>query len=261
MLTTFQKALLATLAGSALLLALVLAVRTPAVAATGGTGGFSPFGALASQIAPSNGGIAPGIVTTGDATVFVEPDLATISVGATVQADTAGNAQAQLADRIAKILAAAKAFGIPDSDVETSSYSIQPNYVYQEREAPRISGYQAQQLVTVTLRDISRAGAALDALVRDTGATNANIGFSLDDAKAAQAEARKLAIEDARAKAQAMAGAAGVGLGRVIAISDQSVGIPFKGRMELQVGAAADTQIPVGDLQIAVQVLMQFEIP
>ncbi len=258
MLTTYQKAVLATIAGSALLIALVLAVRAPALAATGGSGAFGPFGL--SQVVSSNA-IAPGIVTTGDATIFVQPDTATISVGTTVQAATAADAQARLAESIARVLEAAKAFGIADGDVETSSYSIQPNYVFDDRAAPRIDGYQAQQLVTVTLHDVTRSGAALDALVRDTGATNASIGFSLADPKPEQAEARKLAIEDARAKAQSMAAAAGVALGRVVAISDQSVGMPFQGiaRQELQVGAA-DTQIPTGDLQISVRVQMQFEI-
>lgn len=257
MLTTFQKAVLATIAGSALVLAFaVLAVKSPVLAATGGAGS----GLFASQVV-SNGGIAPGVVTTGEGRIFVAPDIAILSVGATVQAATAGEAQAQVAEIIKKVLDAAKAAGIADNDVETSGYSIQPNYVYADGRAPTISGYQAQQLVTLTLRDVTKAGSTVDALVRDTGATNATVAFSLDDSKEAQDEARKLAVEDARAKAQSMATAAGISLGRVISISDQSVGLPFKGgRAELQVGAA-DTQIPVGDLEIVVQVQMQFEIP
>lgn len=256
MLTTFQNALIGTIAGSALLLAfVVLAVRTPALAATGGAGA----GLFASQVV-SNGGIAPGVVTTGEGTIFVAPDIAILSVGATVQAATAGEAQTQVADIIKKVLDAAKAAGIADNDIETSSYNIQPNYVYAEGRAPSISGYQAQQLVTLTLRDITKAGTTLDSLVRDTGATNATIAFSLDDPKDAQAEARKLAVEDARAKAQSMASAAGISLGRILSISDQSVGMPFKGIELRQSAGAADTQIPVGDLQIAVQVQIQFEI-
>lgn len=258
MLTTFQKAVLATIAGSALVLAFaVLAVRSPVLAATGGAGS----GLLASQVT-SSGGIAPGVVTTGEGRIFVTPDIAILSVGGTVQAATAGEAQAKVAEIIKKVLDAAKAAGIADNDVETSSYNIQPNYVYADGRAPTISGYQAQQLVTLTLRDVTKAGSTLDALVRDTGATNATVAFSLDDPKEAQAEARKLAVENARAKAQSMASAAGISLGRVLSLGDQSVGLPFKGaERALQVADGAATQIPVGDLEIAVQVQMQFEIP
>lgn len=253
MLTTFQKAVLGTIAGSAILIALV-------VAAAGNT---APAGVPTVIASSTNGGIPPGIVTVGDATVKIKPDIAVLSVGATAQAATAAEAQAQVAQRIDRMLKEAKALGIADKDTKNSGYSIAPQYAYDRGQAPRITGYQATQTLSLTLRAIGDAGKALDALVQGDGATNASIAFALEDPKAAQAQARKEAIDDARGKADAMATTAGVKLGGVIAISDQSPSpVPYYEK-RIDMGAAVPapaTQIPVGDLEIAIRVQVQFAI-
>ncbi len=250
-LTPFQKALLATLAGSALLVALVLAARGAAVAAT------APAVTVATI-----GQIPPGIVTTGDATVRIRPDIAVLSVGAVAQGATAQEAQRAVAARVARILDQAKALGIAEKDIMDAGYRIEPQYAYGQGQAPRITGYQATEQVTLTLRDVNAAGKAVDALVQGDGANTASVRFALEDPKAAQADARALAIADARAKAAAMASAAGVAVGRVIAVSDESAPQPVSGAYEkLAVTAATqDTRIPVGDLDVVVRVRVQLEI-
>jgi uncharacterized protein YggE len=251
-LSTFQKAVLATIGLSALLLALAITARGGAAATP------------TSVVVPvTNNGPVPGILTTGDATVKVRPDLAVITVGVTVQAATAADAQSQTAQRVARILDRAKALGIADKDTKSGGYSIQPQYAYGPGAAPKITGYQATQQVVLSYRKVDEAGSALDALVQNDGATNASVVFSLEDPKGAQADARRQAIADARAKAQAMADAAGVRLGAVVSVSDQSaaVGPIFSdaGKAVAQ-PAAAPTQIPVSDLDVVIRVTVQFSI-
>ena len=255
MITPFQKSVLATIAGSAVLLALVLAARGPAVAAT-----------LPAVVAPPNTGVAQGILTVGDATVKVKPDIALLGIGATAQADTAERAQALVAQRVDRILTQAKALGFADKDVKTVGYNIAPQYAYDQGKAPRITGYQATQMLQLTLRAVDRAGSALDKLVQNDGATNASVAFALDDPKASQAEARKLAVEDARSKADAMAQTAGVHLGRVLAITDSGspMPVPYLDSASKGMGPVAQpapvTQVPTGELQVVVHVQVQFEI-
>src|SRR2546430_9410911 len=78
MLTLFQKSLLGTIALAGLLLALVIAAKTPAQATT-----ISPAVQVPIGLVP------PGIVTTGDATVRVKPDAAIVTVGAIAPSSTA----------------------------------------------------------------------------------------------------------------------------------------------------------------------------
>ena len=252
MLTTFQKSVLVTLAASGLLVALVLAARGPALAA-----GSPQINVV------TNAQIAPGIVTTGDATVKIKPDIAIISVGAVAQGASAQEAQSAVADRVARILDKAKSLGIADKDTKNSGYNITPQYAYGPNQAPRITGYQATQTISLTLRDTAAAGKALDALVQGDAANTVSIQFTLDDPKPARANARNLAITDARSKADAMANAAGVHVGRVIAIADQTSSAPqtvVAYDKAAGVPASAQTQIPVGDLDVVVHVQVQFEI-
>jgi uncharacterized protein YggE len=97
--------------------------------------------------------------------------------------------------------------------------------------------------------------------VQEGGATNLSVGFGLNDPKAAQAEARALAIGDAHSRASAMAAAAGVKLGQVVRISDVSFsGYPSAG-YDMKAGApAASTQLPVGELNVTVTVEVAYAI-
>lgn len=250
--TAFQKAILAVLSGGILTIALVLAAKTPAGAAATLplSGGTQPTGAP-----------PPGVLSTGEGTVKVRPDLAVVSIGVTVQALTAAEAQSQVAERIAKILARAKQLGIAAKDIANAGWRVEPQYAYGEGRAPRLTGFQATQQLSLNVRQVDGVGKVLDALVAD-GATNASVRFTLEDPKQAQAEARRLAVEDARAKADAMARAAGVRLGKAVSLSEVSLGGPiFRERdFAAPMPAKAVTEIPVSDLDVVVRVQVQFAI-
>ncbi|MDE3101887.1 MAG: SIMPL domain-containing protein [Chloroflexota bacterium] len=264
MLSTFQKAVLGTIAGAALLIALVIAAKAPAptALAAGGPGG----GATYALPVTGGGAISPGLVTTGDGTAKVKPDVAIITVGAVAQAATAADAQAQVAQRVDAILQRAKGLGIADKDTRSAGYTIQPQYAYAQGQAPRITGYQATQQIELTYRNVDNAGKALDALVQgDVAANTVSIRLAIDDPKQAQADARIQAIEDARSKADAMAKTAGVTLGKVLAISDLSASTPSRSLFgpvaaPMPAAGAPSSQVPAGDLDVVVRVQVQFAI-
>jgi hypothetical protein len=123
-----------------------------------------------------------------------------------------------------------------------------------------IDGYRASEQLVLKWHNVDTVGKTLDALVQEGGATQIGVSLSLADPKVAQAEARTLAIGDARSRAQAMAGAAGVKLGKVLRISDLSYsGIP-SGNYDIKGAAPAATQIPVGSLDVQVSVEVDFAI-
>jgi len=197
----------------------------------------------------------PGVITSGDATVSKRPDIAFISVGVDSVEATASAAQRGLADKAAKLIARAKALGIADKDTNTGGYSIGPNYT----PGGTINGYRASEQLELKWHDVNTVGKALDDLVQAGGATHVGVSFGLADPKVAQAEARSLAIADARSRAAAMATAAGVKLGQVLRVSD----LTFSGRTptrDFAAGAAAPTELPVGQLDVTVTVEVDFAI-
>jgi uncharacterized protein YggE len=161
----------------------------------------------------------PGVITSGDATVSKKPDLALISAAVESKQSSASAAQSDLAGKAAGLIARAKALGIADKDINTSGYSVGPSYA---PNTGTIDGYRAFEGLLLKWHNVDTVGKTLDALVQEGGATQISVGFTLADPKAAQSEARSLAIGDARSRAQAMAAAAGVKLGRVLRVSDLS---------------------------------------
>jgi uncharacterized protein YggE len=210
---------------------------------------------------PSTASFTPGVFTSGDGLVSTRPDLATLSVGVQSQMPTASAAQKDLASKAAKLIARAKSIGIVDKDISTSQYSVNPNYVGSNQT---LDGYRAFEQIQLKWHNVDSVGSALDSLVQQGGATNVDIGFGLASPKAAQAQARTLAIGDAKARAQAMADAAGVKLGQVIRVSDISYTPYSSGNFAYAPTAGAavgsQTQVPVGQLDVSVTVEVDFAI-
>jgi uncharacterized protein len=198
-----------------------------------------------------------GVITSGDATVAKKPDIAFISVGVESQQSTASAAQSELANKAAKLIARAKALGIADKDINTSGYSVGPYYA---NGSQTISGYRAAEQLSLKWRTVDTVGKTLDALVQEGGATNVGVGFGLADPKAAQAEARTLAIGDGHSRAQAMAAAAGVKLGQVLRVSDVSFSGYASPAYDIKAAAPASTQVPVGELNVTVTVEVAYAI-
>ncbi|MGG2305128.1 SIMPL domain-containing protein, partial [Salmonella enterica] len=89
------------------------------------------------------------------------------------------------------VIAALKAAGIADRDIQTSNLSISPRYADTNSSAlPPVVGYEASNQVEVKQRKVAEFGKVIDALVA-AGANQVNgPTFSLDDGDAAADEAR-----------------------------------------------------------------------
>ena len=151
------------------------------------------------------------IAVTGSGKVTVVPDLATINLGVMIERNTAKAARQAAAESMTQVLAALKALGIDDKDIATSTISLQPVYDYSNNNSPKVRGYQLQNAVTVTVRDLDKVSDVLDDSVV-SGATQVNgISFDVADRAASEAKAREAAVADAKAKADTL----GEGRGRV----------------------------------------------
>jgi uncharacterized protein YggE len=168
------------------------------------------------------------ITLSGSGKVTVVPDRATASLGVQVTKPDARSAMAEANTLQAKVIAALVAAGVEKSDIRTSGLDLQPEYNYEGKGQPRITGYSVTQTVKVTMKDLAKAGDVLSAAAEAGGnATRINdFKLSLGDKDKAMGEARDKAIADARKKAEQFAKAADRDLGKVIRIvetgSDES---------------------------------------
>ena len=150
----------------------------------------------------------------------VAPDMATINLGVTTEAKTAAEAMAGNARQMNQMLAALAKAGIAAKDIQTSNLNLGAQYVYAQNQPPRLTGYQASNQVTVTVHDLARLGAAVDATV-NAGANQVNgISFGLNDPTTAENAARLEAVKALQAKAEHYAKATGYRIDRLVSLSE-----------------------------------------
>jgi uncharacterized protein len=195
--------------------------------------------------------------------VMAEPDMATTTLGVTTEAPSAAGALAANAEQMTRVLAALKRAGLADRDVRTSQLSVNPKYVYEQNQPPRLTGYDASNQVTVIARDLKRLGPTVDAAV-NAGATNVNsISFGLADPKAAEDAARVAAVKALQAKADLYARAVGHPIVRLVSLSEDAGYEPPRMLNELVVTASkrmAPTPVAPGEMQVRVQVSGVYEL-
>lgn len=204
------------------------------------------------------------ITVTGQGEADGTPDTARISAGVQTQAKTAAQALAQNAAAMNNVFAALKRMGVPEKNIQTSDFSVSPQYTpynSNSTEAQRIVGYQVSNQVNVTLDGVSKVGSAIDTLV-GAGANQMNsISFSIRDPGDLQAQARTAAVDDAVARAQILTKAAHVTLGPIISIEESNAEVPRPvAMMALRAAAPAPTPVAAGRQSISASVSITWEI-
>lgn len=188
-----------------------------------------------------------------------KPDLAVIGAGVVTQAPTAQAAMADNAVRMTRVIAALRAAGVAERDIQTASISLNPQYRYQQNEQPVLTGYQASNQVTVRFRDLARAGSILDALVREGANSISGPTLTLAEPDAALDEARTDAIRRARARAELYARALGMRVERILSLGEGGGGAPGPVRMmRMESASAADTPIAPGEQELSVSISVRF---
>ncbi len=204
--------------------------------------------------------LAATVTVTGEATVEATPDMATISLGVTTDGDTAAVAMAANTIALQAVMARLKAAGIEDRDLQTSNLSLNPNWVgYDGSSTPRIAGYVASNMLNVRVRALETLGTVLDASIADGANTMNGITFELSTPRPVQDEARKAAVEDARARAELLVSASGGTLGKIVSITENAgYGAPMP--MFRTDAAAAPVPVASGQIGLMASVTVVYDI-
>ncbi|MBS9719322.1 SIMPL domain-containing protein [Tianweitania sp. BSSL-BM11] len=192
---------------------------------------FLMLGSVSAYAQPVQTAPTPQIVVTGEGEATARPDLAMLSLSVMREAKTAREALDANSSAMAAVISAMKAEGIADADLQTSSLSIEPRYVYPankdgEQQEPKLVGYQVTNSLGVRVRQIDKVGALLDKAVSLGVNQGGQINFDSADTTKVVSEARKRAVQDAMERAKTLAEAAGIKLGQVTEISESNLRQP-----------------------------------
>jgi uncharacterized protein YggE len=206
--------------------------------------GYTPFSLTPSQESSVN---LNTIIVHGTGTIQAKPDIAMVNIGVQTESKTAQDALQQNSDKMNSVMDSLKANGIPDGNIKTLSYRLDPIMRYDEN-TPALIGYTAVNTIQITLEDVNMVGNIIDIAV-SAGANR------LDELRE---DAIDAAVNDAQQKADATSRSLGV---RLIGPISVSLTPGYEPRPYYEEARIASTPITPGELEISsnVQVTYAFE--
>lgn len=203
---------------------------------------------------------AEGIVIRTEGEVRVMPDLAVLQAGVVSEGKTAAEALGQNTPALARLVEAVRAAGIAPADITTSQVALTPRMTQPPAPGPRppraatIDGYEARTGLTVTIRDIAKAGPLIDALAKAGANEMSGISFGLADESKAKDAARLKAAKAARARAELHAEALGVKVGDLVSIVEAEAEAPGRAGGDMRAfrmaAAAAPIAVEPGEITV-----------
>ncbi len=197
------------------------------------------------------------ITVVGTGQVRGTPDVADLVLGVTGRGATAAEVMRTIGERAQNVIGALRDAGVAEEDVQTNDLSVQPVLDDQNR----VTGYEATNTVTARIRDLTKAGAIVDAAAEKAGDNIVvqGITFSIDDDSTLLAAARAKATKRARAQAEQLASGADVEVGDVRSISESSSSVPVSYSAR-DAAEAASTPIQPGSQTLSVSATVVFTI-
>jgi len=183
-----------------------------------------------------------------------------------------------------------KSSGVDAKDIETQGYDLSPRYQYSTcREVvptsantvtgssissskvcppAEIVGYTITQTVQVKVREFAKVGDILSGVVSQGANNVSQLSFQIDDQSAVQEQARKQAIQKAKARAEKVAAAAGFSLGRLLSVDEGYTPYRVYNSLDYATTAGANSSektvttptIEPGSQEVTVDVTLRYEI-
>jgi len=206
------------------------------------------------------------INVTGEGKISVKPDLAVANVSVVSESKKVSDAQAVNTQKMNAITNYLKNdLKIEDKDLKTVEYNIYPDYNYTQEGGRIFIGYKITQTLEVKIRDLAKVGDVLEGVVAKGANEVSSLQFTVDDLEKVKIDARKLAIDNAKAKAEALTSQLGVKLGRIVSFSENYYN-PYPGpyiMKEMSSGVGGGGVVPdiqAGENEITVNVSVVYEM-
>jgi uncharacterized protein len=160
------------------------------------------------------------IQVSGTAVVKVVPDRALIQLGIQSNGATPLEVEKSNSAVIQAVIKAVRALGVEEQDIATDWYVVEP--IYENYDSLYIKGYRINNIVAITLRDVSKTSRVISYALLAGANQVINVDFYTSELRKYRDQAREMAMKAAKEKAQALSSAAGSETGCVLSISENS---------------------------------------
>ena len=203
------------------------------------------------------------ITVTGVGSVSVIPDAVRFNATVSTVGATNNAALSTATKSAAAVRQALKDAGIASKDIRSASISVYPEYNWTQEAGTKITGYRASQSFDVLIRNASKAGIIIEAVIT-AGGDSVQLGgvipVTLNPSLATE-QARAAAVTNAKSKASSYAKLLGTSIGKVLSLEEQSSPVyssPFP-----MAKAAADTaavEIDLGEQDVTVTITVRWAL-
>ena len=204
------------------------------------------------------------ISVQGTGVIRTTPDVAVISLGAEAYGEDVSSIQKSVNESINNIIdTLTNEFDIPQESIQTGNYSIYRRY-YDDYGNPSRE-YVATCMLNVTVTDIDKAGAVIDAAFTAGANTMGSVTFSVRDQSTLADTALSLAVENAIHRARVIAAAAGLTLDDIPTVITEGIDNgyvtnTYRSSMTEDAAAGASSKIMGGTVEISATVTVTYII-
>ncbi len=239
------------------MIGLLLGCGAKAQAGGGGTLRSTTYAAAGDDMAYT-------INVSGSGIASNTPDVVDVQLGVESVTDEAAQAISESTTKMQAVLAAVKALGIEDKDIQTVNYSMWVEQIYNPETGIPTGQvrYHVTNQINVRLHDLTLTGKLLENALA-AGANNVgSITFGVSDPTELQKQARAVAVQNARTKAEELAAGLGVRVGKVRSVSEYvSSPIPVAAyAKDMGMGGGGEVPIASGSYNVTVEVQVIFDI-
>lgn len=190
----------------------------------------------------------------GKGSVMAQPDMAEVVLGVSTEDKQLKAAQEENAKIAAQILNTLRTLGVDPEDIQTQSYTIEPQYDYVEGKQV-FRSYRVLYQFKVTIRNIDGVGEIIDAAV-ESGANIVNsISFTISDPSMYYQQALNSAIDDALSKAGTIGSKLGVKIFPTpVSIFEEGYQYGSPVSIAFQQVAVAATPIQTGQIEVTARI-------
>lgn len=213
----------------------------------------------AATVAAAPAQTEPGAITVyGHAEMMVVPDVALVTAGVLTSGSDAAAVKRENDRVMNQIMERLKAEGITADKIQTAAVSLYPLQRSDDRAG--VTGYRMHSSVTVTVEDLTRVGAVVDALFQAGANQLQGVSFALRDDRALRADLLRQAVEDGRQQAATIAESLGVRLGRPLSVTQNGRVYPVATDGYRIMKEAAGLPVNPGMLKASVDLTLVFAV-
>ncbi len=236
---------------------------------------FLAYGEFRTSVLKGGSAFQNTITVNGIGEAVAIPDTGVFSFTMMERAAVVADAQKKVSEKMTQAMTYLKEQGVEEKDIKTVSYSINPQYEYNQPVCspygcppvsnPKIVGYEVQQATEVKVRKLEKAGDLLSGVGATGPSYVSGLSFSVDDEDVITAEARAKAIDNAKEKAAALSKRLGVSLVRVVNFYENGGYMPYAKEAAYGMGgdisvSAPRVSVSPGETKVLSNVSITYEI-